>query len=62
MLQTTLLESENLVGGGIVMFFAICFLLGAVALESGASSMKSRGIDGDDVLAAITMGTAVQPC
>ncbi len=42
--------------GGIVMFLAVCFLLGTVVMVFGVASMKSRGVEGDDVLAAITMG------
>lgn len=38
------------------MFLAICFLLGAVVMVFGVFSMKSRGVDGDDVLAATAMG------
>jgi len=44
--------------GGIVMFLALCFLTGAVVMGFGVASMKSRGMSGDDVLAAMTMGIA----
>lgn len=40
------------------MFLAIGFLIGAVVMAFGVVSMKNRGVNGDDVLAAITMGVS----
>lgn len=45
--------------GGIVAFLGICFLLGAVVMAFGVVSMKDRGVGGDDVMAAMTIGGAL---
>lgn len=45
--------------GGIVMILAVCFLLGAVVMAFGVVSMKDRGVGGEDVLAAMTIGGAL---
>ncbi len=42
-------------GGGIVLFLSLCFLLGAIVMVFGVFSMLDRGMPQDDVLSAITI-------
>ncbi len=48
--------------GGIVLFLSLCFLIGAIVMAFGVASMKNRGVSGDDILAAITIGGALAIC
>ncbi|GEM_PF-3289067 len=43
----------------IVMILSLAALLGAVTMAFGVSSMRARGMPGDDIKAAITIGIAL---